>query len=197
MSERRIDAVAKATGAAKYTADVVLEGTTFAAVKRSDLPSALIEEIDISPAKEVDGVLGVFTAKDLPGGANLYGRRVFDVPILADGRVRRVGDPIAAVVATSREIAEAAAELIEVTYKELTTVATAREAIQPDSPLIHDRPWEYAGAVVTPDSGRNIQSVDSHGSREAAESALRNAVHVIDETYFTPGDHQGYIEPQA
>ncbi len=197
MSERRIDAVAKATGAAKYTADVVLEGTTFAAVKRSDLPSAIIEEIDISPAKEVDGVLGVFTAKDLPGGANLYGRRVFDVPILADGRVRRVGDPIAAVVATSREIAEAAAELIEVTYKELATVATAREAIQPDAPLIHDRPWEYAGAVVTPDSGRNIQSVDSHGSREAAEAALRNAEHVIDETYFTPGDHQGYIEPQA
>ncbi len=197
MSERRIDAVAKATGAAKYTADVVLEGMTFAAVKRSDYPSALIEDIDISVAKEIEGVLGVFTSKDLPGGANLYGRRVFDVPILAEERVRRVGDPIAAVVATSREIAEAAAELIDVTYKELPVVATARDAIKPGAPLIHEKPWEYKGAVVTPEMGINIQSIDTHGSREAAEAALRGAAHIIDETYITPGDHQGYIEPQA
>ncbi len=197
MSERRIDAVAKATGAAIYTADVVLEGMTFAAVKRSDYPSARIEQVDVSSALNVDGVLGVFTAKDLPGGANLYGRRVFDVPILADERVRRVGDPVAAVVATSREVAEIAAERIVVTYKELPAVVTARQAIEPDAPLIHEKPWTYKGAVVTPDMGPNVQSIDAHGSRSAAEAALRTAEHIIDETYTTPGDHQGYIEPQA
>ncbi len=197
MSERRIDAVAKATGAAKYTADVVLDGMVHAAVNRSDFPSALIEKIDTSVAEKVEGVLGVFTAKDLPGGAYLYGRRVFDVPILVNERVRRVGDPVAAVVATTREIAEAAAELIEVTYKEMPAVTTAREALKSSAPLIHDKPWEYKGAAVTPETGHNIQSLETHGSREAAEAALRNAVHVIDETYTTPGDHQGYIEPQA
>lgn len=197
MSERRIDAVAKATGAAKYTADIVLEGMAFAAVKRSDFPSAIIKSIDTSAAEKIEGVLGVYTAKDLPGGANLYGRRVFDVPILAAERVRRVGDPIAAVVATSREIAEAAAELVEVTYEELQAVTTASQALLPDAPAIHDKPWEYEGAVVSAESGRNVQSVDSHGSREAAEAALSKAVNVIDQTYATPGDHQGYIEPQA
>ncbi|TAN23273.1 MAG: xanthine dehydrogenase family protein molybdopterin-binding subunit [Actinomycetota bacterium] len=197
MSERRIDAVAKATGASKYTADVVLEGMAYAAVKRSDFPSALIENIDTSIAEKMEGVLGVFTAKDLPVKTNLYGRRVFDVPILADGRVRRVGDPIAAVVGTSREIAEAAAELIEIDYKELPAVTTAREAIKSGAPLVHERPWEYDGAVVTPDSGSNIQSIDTHGSLEASEAALRNAVHIVDEIYTTPGDHQGYIEPQS
>ncbi len=197
MSERRIDAVAKATGAIKYTADVVLEGMAYAAVKRSDYPSALIESIDTSVAEKMEGVLGVFTAKDLPVATNLYGRRVFDVPILASDRVRRVGDPIVAVVGASREIAEAAAELIEVDYKELPVVATAREAIVPGAPLVHEKPWEYLGAVATPQSGSNIQSVDAHGSREAAEAALRNAEHIVDETYTTPGDHQGYLEPQS
>ncbi len=197
MSERRIDAVAKATGATKYTADIVLEGMAYAAVKRSDFPAALIENVDTSVAEKMKGVLGVFTAKDLPVTTNLYGRRVFDVPILASDRVRRVGDPIVAVVGASREIAEAAAELIEIDYKELPVVATAREAIVSGAPLVHDKPWEYFGAVTTPQSGSNIQSIDTHGSREAAEAALRNAEHIVDETYTTPGDHQGYLEPQS
>lgn len=197
MSERRIDAVAKATGAAKYTADIDLDGMVYAAVKRSDFPSALIKKIDTSAAEEIEGVMGIFTAKDLPRGANLYGRRVFDVPILVAERVRRVGDPVAAVVATTREIAEAAAEIIDVTYEDLPPVTTARRAILPDAPAIHDKPWEYKGSVVTSDSARNVQSIDIHGSREAAEAALSKAAHVVDETYSTPGDHQGYIEPQA
>ncbi|NNN19015.1 MAG: xanthine dehydrogenase family protein molybdopterin-binding subunit [Acidimicrobiaceae bacterium] len=197
MSEGRIDAEAKATGTAKYTADIVLEGMAYAAVNRSDFPSAMIGNIDTTVAEKLDGVLGVFTAKDLPCSSNLYGRRVFDVPILASDRVRRVGDPIAAVVAVSREIAEAAAELIEVDYKELPAVTTAHEALQSGAPLLHDKAWEYRGAAVTKESGPNIQSFETHGSREAAEAALRNAVHIVDEVYTTPGDHQGYIEPQA
>lgn len=196
MSGRRIDAVAKATGTAKYSADVVLDGMAYAAVNRSPYPSALIEGIDTSAAEQMKGVIGVFTAKDLPG-TNIYGRRVIDVPILANGRVRCVGDRVAAVVAVSREIAEAAAELVEVTYKELPAIITAPDALAPDSVLVHESPWNYKGAVINEDSGRNIQSIDAHGSREAAEAALEKATHVIEVEYSTPGDHQGYLEPQA
>lgn len=196
MSERRIDAVAKATGVAKYSADVVLDGMAYAAVNRSPYPSALIERIDTSAAERMEGVIGVFTAKDLPG-TNIYGRRVMDVPILASERVRCVGDRVVAVVAVSREIAEAAAEIVEVNYKELPAVITAQQAMAPDSILVHETPWLYKGSVVKEDSGRNIQSIDAHGSLEAAEAALSTAVHVVEAEYSTPGDHQGYIEPQA
>lgn len=196
MSERRIDAVAKATGLAKYSADIVLEGMAYAAVSRSPFPSAIIESIDTSEAEKVEGVLGVFTAKDLPG-TNIYGRRVNDVPVLAKDRVRYVGDRVAAVVATTRQIAEAAAELIEVEYKELPAVTTALNAIEEVSPLVHEAPWDYKGAVVTEAMGKNIQSLEIHGSKEKAIAAIEKAAHVIEQTYTTPGDHQGYIEPQA
>lgn len=196
MSDRRVDAVAKATGAAKYTADIVLEGMAWAAATRSMYPSALIESIDTSEAEKLDGVIAVYTAKDLPGG-NLYGRRVMDVPILASDKVRYLGDRVAAVVATSREVAEAAADLVYVSYKELPHLSDPNEAIAEDSILIHEAPWQYKGSVVKPEMGRNIQALEVHGSKEKALEALAKAVYVVEQTYFTPGDHQGYIEPQA
>ena len=150
MSERRIDAVAKATGIAKYSADIVLEGMAYAAATRSAYPSAVIESIDTSEAEKLEGVIGVFTAKDLPGG-NLYGRRVMDVPILVADRVRWLGDRVAAVVATTREIAEKAAELVQVTYKELPAVTNADDAIAPNPVVIHEAPWDYKGAVAKPE----------------------------------------------
>ncbi len=196
MSERRIDAVAKATGIAKYSADIVLEGMAYAAATRSAYPSAVIESIDTSEAEKLEGVIGVFTAKDLPGG-NLYGRRVMDVPILVADRVRWLGDRVAAVVATTREIAEKAAELVQVTYKELPAVTNADDAIAPNPVVIHEAPWDYKGAVAKPEMGPNIQALEIHGSKEKAEQALSKAAHTIEATYYTPGDHQGYIEPQA
>lgn len=196
MSERRIDAVAKATGAAKYSADIVLEDMAYVAANRSPYPSALIESIDTSEAEQLNGVMGVFTWKNLPG-TNIYGRRVIDVPILAGERVRFAGERVAAVVASTREIAEAAAELIRVEYKELPVVDTARKAVADGAYLVHERPWEFSGAVVTREMGNNIQALERHGSKEAAEAALKGAAYVVDETYSTPGDHQGYLEPQG
>lgn len=196
MPKGRIDAVAKATGTAEYTADIAVDGMAYVAVTRSPFPSAVIETIDTSAAMAMEGVLGVFRAKDLPG-KNIFGRKVQDIPILASDRVRYVGERVVAVVATSREIAEAAAEVVEVKYKELPMIVDPRSALAPGAPLVHDRPWEYKGAVVRPEMGHNVQSLYSIGSRNETEAVLGTAAYVVDEVYLTPADHQGYIEPQA
>lgn len=195
VSRGRDDAWAKASGAARYVGDLTLPGMLHAALVRSAVPHAGIAGIDVVPARAAPGVAGVFTAADVSPVP--YGRSVRDIPILASGKVRFAGERIAAVVAESRQEAEAAAGLVEVTYDSLPAVLSAQDALLPDSPAVHDEPWNYAGAAVRDSDGRNVQSRVVHGSPEATRTALAAAVHVIDRTYSTPSGHQGYLEPQA
>ncbi|MCL2393403.1 MAG: xanthine dehydrogenase family protein molybdopterin-binding subunit [Acidimicrobiaceae bacterium] len=179
----------------RYVNDVSLPGMTYVAVARSSVPHARIRSIDTSVAASQPGVIGVFTAKDLQ--VSTYGRSVRDVSVLADDKVRYVGERVAAVVAESRVAAEAAAELVEVTYDELPAVFTAEEAIAPGAPTVHDAPWAYPRAFITEEQGQNRQSVVEEGSLEAVEEALQKSAFVVDETYTTSAIHQGYLEPQA
>jgi CO/xanthine dehydrogenase Mo-binding subunit len=194
-SRGRDDAWAKASGAARYVADLGLPGMLHVALVRSLVPHARIAGIDTKQAAAADGVAGVFTAADVSPAT--YGRSVRDIPILARDQVRFTGERVAAVVAESRRAAEAAAALVEVTYDDLPAALSAEQAIGPGAPLVHDEPWAYPRAAVTPDDGRNVQSHVEHGSREAAEAALAASDHVVDQTYSTPSVHQGYLEPQA
>jgi CO/xanthine dehydrogenase Mo-binding subunit len=165
------------------------------AVVRSLVPHARVVDIDTKQAEAAAGVAGVFTATDVSPA--LYGRSVRDVPILAGGKVRFTGERIAAVVAESRQAAEAAAALVDVTYDGLPAVLSAEDAMLPDAPAVHDEPWNYPRAAVRDSDGRNVQSRVQHGSPETAEQALAASEHVIDRTYSTPSVHQGYLEPQA
>ena len=72
--------------------------------------------IDTARARRLPGVEAILTAADVPG-ENSYGRKVKDQPVLAQARVRQVGDPVALVVATSPEVADAALEIIDVEYR--------------------------------------------------------------------------------
>ncbi|MBO0894275.1 MAG: hypothetical protein J2O39_07840, partial [Acidimicrobiales bacterium] len=108
----RLDARAKATGAAGYVADVSLPGMAHATVVRAGLPHARITAIRRDAAAAVPGVLGVFVAEDLSAGT--YGRAVRDVPVLARGKVRFAGERVAAVVAETKAAADEAASLVEV-----------------------------------------------------------------------------------
>lgn len=194
-SRSRDDAWVKASGAARYVGDLSLPGMLHVALVRSLVPHARIARIDTTQAAAADGVAGVFTAADVNPAP--YGRSVRDVPILARGKVRFTGERVAAVVAESRRAAEAAAALVEVTYDDLPAALSAEQAISPDAPAVHDRPWTYPRAAVSAADGHNVQSRVEHGSRGAAEAALETAEHVIDRTYSTPSVHQGYLEPQA
>ncbi|HWG64907.1 MAG TPA: molybdopterin cofactor-binding domain-containing protein [Streptosporangiaceae bacterium] len=189
----RADARAKATGATRYSADVGIEGALHAAVVRSPFPRASISGILADEAQALTGVAGVVTAADLT--AARCGRRVRDMPLLADGVVRFSGEPVAVVLATTRLAAEEAAALVEVGYDELPPVLDPVAALAQSAPRVHEAPWEYAGAVVSRGAPANLQSELIEGSLEAADAALARAAHVVAATYRTPAGHQGYLEP--
>lgn len=191
----RVDAVRKVTGAEQFAGDVSLEGMVHACIVRSAERHARIVSIDTTGGLETDGVLGVVTAADL--SCALYGRIVRDIPVLAVDKVRYLGEPVAAVVATTRRAAELGADAVVVEYDPLPAVATAEEALRPGAPRVHEEPWRYARAVVTADDAPNLQSRAVRGTRDAAETVLDAAAHVVDATYSTPAGHQGYLEPQC
>ena len=91
-----VEGPAKVTGATQYTADVALPGTLWGRALRSPLPHARIVRLDTSQAQQVPGVHVVLTGADVRGIR--YGRRLFDVPVLAEVRVRFAGERVAAVV---------------------------------------------------------------------------------------------------
>ena len=141
----QLDNVAKAIGMAKYTADLKIPGMLYAKVLRSPLPHARILNIDTGKAEQLPGVKAVICHKNVPRVAyNSYYREPIDEERLPadeyifDEKVRYVGDKVAAVAATSLDIAEEALELIEVEYEELPFVLDPLEALAPDAPRIHD-----------------------------------------------------------
>jgi CO/xanthine dehydrogenase Mo-binding subunit len=198
-SAPRPDARDKATGGTRYSADLpVPVGTLEAVLVRSPVPRAEITGVDAAAAKAVPGVVAVVTAADLWDGANLLaGRRVRDMPLLARSVARFAGEPVAAVLARSREAAEEAAALVDVGYRELPPVTDPEAALGAGSPLVHDMPWQYPGAVIAAGDGPNLQSAVTDGDQAAVARALAAAATVVSATYRTPAGHQGYLEPQA
>ena len=132
-SPLNIDGPEKLSGRAKYAIDMVLPGMVHGKVLRSPHAHAEIVNIDSSQAEALPGVCAVVTGDDLPVLEDLPGDR----PTLAQGRVRYVGDAVAAVAAETLDIAEQALSLIEVTYKELPAVFDPEESIKEDTVRIH------------------------------------------------------------
>ena len=123
----RIEGRDKVTGATRYTADVSLPGTLWGRALRSPLPHARIVRIDTSQAQRVQGVHAVLTGAEVRGIR--YGRRLFDVPVLAEDRVRFAGERVAAVAAEDRDVAAEALALIDVEYEELPAVFDPLQAL--------------------------------------------------------------------
>jgi CO/xanthine dehydrogenase Mo-binding subunit len=132
----RTDAVPKVTGAAQYVADIVLPGMLHAAVLRSPHPSARIVAIDTGAAARMPGVKAVATGADT--AQRKWGAFRPDLYPLAIGRVRYVGDEVAAVAATDPAIARAAVDRIVVEYEALPRVLSLDAALAPGAPLVHD-----------------------------------------------------------
>ncbi len=177
----RLEALQKATGRAVYAADLAVERMLHAVVLRSPHAHAEVVKIDIERARVMPGVEAVMTARDVPG-RNRYGRRLKDQPVLADGRVRQLGDPIALVVARSAEAAAAALPLIDVEYRVLPAVLSAADALADGAPRIDD--------------GGNLLSEKWLRSGDVAAGFARADV-VVEETYITPSNEHAYLEPEA
>ncbi|MEU0465289.1 xanthine dehydrogenase family protein molybdopterin-binding subunit [Amycolatopsis sp. NPDC006131] len=135
------------TGREEYVGDVTLPGMLHAALVRSPHPHARIVSIDVTAAEEMAGVQAVLTgeraarmAKPVPHfmDPGLMGCNTAEFPVLATGKVRWVGDPVAAVAADSPAAAEAAAAAIRVDYEVLPAVFDAEQALRPDAPRLFD-----------------------------------------------------------
>jgi aerobic carbon-monoxide dehydrogenase large subunit len=133
------------TGQATYTDDLQLPGMLYMSVLRSIYAHARINGIDTSKAKQLPGVVSVLTAPDIAGqtdavptAAEVPGMKRPPHPLLAEGKVRYVGEPVAVVAATSRQIARDALDLIDVDYDPLDAVVDPERAIAADAPLLHE-----------------------------------------------------------
>jgi CO/xanthine dehydrogenase Mo-binding subunit len=112
----RVEGELKVSGEAKYAVDITRPGMLWGKLLRSPIASGRIKRIDVSKALALPGVHAVVTGEDCTGLK--IGRRLYDMPILADGEVRFVGEKVAAVAADTELIAEEAVNLIEVEYEE-------------------------------------------------------------------------------
>ncbi len=178
-SSKRREDVRFLTGAGNYTDDISIRGQAYVHFLRSDVAHGRITSIDTTAAAAMPGVVRIFTGADFEGvGSIPCGWQVTDRfgqpmkepahPVLAQGKVRHVGDPIAAIVADSLEQARDAAEAIELEIEELPAVVDMKAALAPDAARVHDDLDDnlcYDWGFV-------------EENRDAVDEAIRNAHHV-------------------
>lgn len=180
---KRVDAYEKVTGKAKYAADLYFDGMVYGKVLRSRYPHARIRSINVEKARALPGVLAVLTAKDVPG-SKTFGIVVPNQYVLADDRVRYLGDGVALVAAETEAIASAALQLIEVDYEELPSVHDPLAALAEGAPVIHS---EAPNNVV----------VHHHVQKGDVEKGLAEADLIVEREYRTQFVEHAYIEPEA
>ena len=175
----RRDALEKATGATLYAADLTVDGCAYIKILRSPHHHAKILNIDKAEAEAIPGVLAVLTGEDVKG-TNILKMAGDDQPILCKDKVRFIGDPVAAVVAISEEMASHALEKIEVTYEPLEPVLTPEEALKEGVIRVHDdRPnLFFEQPIIHGDAGKGF-----------SESEV-----AIERTYTTQTVEHAYLE---
>lgn len=197
----RIDAVERVTGQAKFTRDLQLPGMLYAKILRSPHPHARVLRIDTSKAEQLAGVAAVIThlnaqvvwgSGSISGGrqysdatkdSTLHRRYIFNNP------VRFVGEPVAAVAAINRHVAQEALALIEVEYETLPFVMDAESALLDGAPAI----WPEGN--LCPDFRNDIAPMVSRSGDVAAGFAA--ATQVFEGRYSTAFIHNAQMEPRS
>lgn len=181
----RLDVEEKVCGYGKYPDDYYLEGMCCGSALRSKYPRARILSIDTSKAKELPGVIGVFTAEDIPG-QNKIGHIKHDqyTMIPVGGLTHYLGDAIALVAAEDMETVEKAKKLIRVEYEVLPAVRSPEEAAAPDAPRVFD------------EEASNVQA-HKLVNRGNADKAIKESAHVISHHFETPWTEHAFLEPEC
>jgi CO/xanthine dehydrogenase Mo-binding subunit len=197
----RIDAYERVTGKATYSADVQLPGMLYARVLRSSHAHARIVRIDSSEALALPGVKAVLThenCKVVWGSGSTAGGRQYNDEIKKITRQRRYafnnpvrffGEPVAAVVATNRHVAEQALRLINVEYENLPFVLDQEEALKPESVKI----WPEGNIAL---NAKNQAEPEVY-RRGSVEDGFRTSDHVFEDRYTTTYVHNAQMEPRA
>ena len=180
----RLDVEEKVLGYGKYPDDYYLDGMCYGSAVRSKYPRARLRGIDPSAALRLPGVIGVYTAADIPGEIKV-GHLKHDqytlIPI--GGLIHYLGDPLCLVVAESQEILEKAKKLVKIDYEVLPAVHNIQEAAT-DKELVFD------------EETTNVQAY-KHVSRGNATEAIAKAKHVISHHFETPWTEHAFLEPEC
>ena len=200
-STARVEAHAKVTGRAEYIHNLRLPGMLWAKVCRSTVPHGRIRHIDTSAAIAIPGVQRIVTAADIRTviAEPYYGPAFHDQPILAEDKVRHVGEPVAAVLASDPRVAAEAAQAIVVDYEPLPAVYDEVEALT--SPIyVHDQ-LKPAGtfADLKHLAGRRDTNIalDFHLRRGDVERAVADAEQVFEHTFRTQQTMHTPLEPHV
>lgn len=190
-SVKRRDLLEKVTGAAVYVADLKLPGLLHGKTLRSQVAHARIVRIDASRARALPGVKAVLTHEDVPrvlhyGSPHPRSASCTKDQYILDHKVRYWGEGVAAVAATSEEIAEQALGLIDVEYEALPAVFDTAAALAPGAPLIHD---------VGP--GGNLVQPPLRVQRGDIERGFAAADLVLEGVYETGRPTPAYMEPNV
>ncbi len=187
----RPDAYDKVTGGKGFPVNVRLPGMLHGKILRSPYPHARVLRVDTSKAEKLPGVKAVITPADVP---QIKFHPVFFAPSTANSMVRDMliltdhprfaGEPIAAVAATTAEIAEEATELIQVEYEMLPAVLDVEEAMKPGAPQLYEH------------APKNVVMAPSFSFGDI-ERGFEEADYVFENTYQTQRVHTCYMEPRV
>jgi CO/xanthine dehydrogenase Mo-binding subunit len=194
----REDGFAKVTGRAVYASDIRLDGMAYAKVARSPYAHARIVSMNVAEAARQPGVLAVLTGDDLQGIDPYYGHAVKDHPLLAIGKVRFLGEPVAAVVAETERAAYEALEFIETEYEELPTVLDVDQALAESAPLVHQKAYSggaFRGFEDDKDQKASNICQNIHFEWGDVDAAFEQAAHVIEGEYYFPMAYAYAMEP--
>jgi len=183
QSVHRIDVREKVLGYGQYPDDVYMDGMIHASAVRSQYPRAKVLAIHTEEAKALPGVVGVFTADDIPGSVKVgHLKKDWDTMIPVGGITHYLGDAICIVAAETQEALEQAKKLVTVDYEVLQPVRDPYEAMAENAPLVHRDGNLLAHKYIR---------------RGDPEGAIAKAPHVLHDTFSTPWTEHAFLEPEC
>lgn len=180
---QRIDAKEKVLGTGEYPDDIYLDGMVYGSAVRSEYPRAKVLAIHPEEALAMDGVIGVYTADDIPGDVKVgHLKHDWDTMIPVGKVTHYLGDAICLVVAETQEILEQAKLKVKVDYEVLEPVLDPFEAMKPDAPLVH-----ADGNVLA----------HEHLVRGDADKVIAESKYKVTTHYETPWTEHAFLEPEC
>lgn len=176
----RVDAYSKVTGEAIYPQDIYMDNMVYGKTLRSEYPHAKIK-VDVEEAEKLEGVLKVFTHKDIPN-ENIHGVVLKDHEVFASEKVIRIGEPIAFIVGETVEACEEGLKKIKVDYYEIPAVFDPIEAMKEDSPKVHG------------DSNILFHYKLRHGDIEEGKKKCK---YIVENIYKSPMVEHAFLQPEA
>lgn len=180
---QRIDAKEKVLGTGEYPDDIYLDGMVYGSAVRSEYPRAKVLAIHPEEALAMDGVIGVYTADDIPGNVKVgHLKHDWDTMISVGKVTHYLGDAICLVAAETQEILEQAKLKVKVDYEVLDPVLDPFEAMKPDAPLVH-----ADGNVLA----------HEHLVRGDADKVIAESKYKVTTHYETPWTEHAFLEPEC